>query len=325
MKQIFLGTVVVFGWFIAAGEGMASGFQESMAVPYAQSLSYETTKLMAMADTLRDALVVDGLQDKSIQPDQYLAGFARARDWYDYILANRKADARPYWQLAQVLFMEGEILKEDLDQRLARYERVSKLADACIAATPTVAACHIYKGIGEGRAATARGVVNSLFSAKPVEEAWLESERVAQGKNDPTNQDILTGTHIALTIFYRLIPDSWLVKLLARVRGDLEKSIAHGKAAVALQPYRLEAYKELAVAYLCSYERDDDNVQYLEEGKAILTKIVEGGYDTQNIRVTDAIDKRHARELLAAPDKACGYSRDGYQDTSEEAFEKAKD
>ena len=81
-------------------------------------------------------------------------------------------------------------------------------------------------GVAIGRDGTHRGVLASLFNAKRLEDIWLDAADddflyASINGEERIPCDVWHG----LGIFYRLVPDSWIVKLLAGTKGSLDKSL----------------------------------------------------------------------------------------------------
>lgn len=255
----------------------------------------------------------------------------------DFIRAGRKAnailrrlmarspdDSRPYWMLARNNYDTGELLPEEAkERRAALYREMIEVTTTCVTEVdPRDASCWHFLAVGKGRLATTHGVLDAMFTADEVEEAWqrsldLEPAYVAPN-GDPMRANVLYG----FGVFYRIVPEWWIVNVIIGTRGDIDKSVQFFREAARLQPYRVEIHKELAVALLCQAERNE-NPSAKREGMKILRGIVAGRYDVRDRRAFDSIDRRHAAELEAHPERACGYSRDGHQDVSREAAERS--
>jgi len=95
------------------------------------------------------------------------------------------------------------------------------------------------------------------------------------------------------------------IKQIVGVCGDLKKSVAYHRKAVAREPKRIEYQKDLAISLLCYGQKHDDK-NAVEEGKKILAAL----QALPNVKYSDPIDKEHAKAILKDPNLACGYSRD---------------
>jgi hypothetical protein len=113
---------------------------------------------------------------------------------------------------------------------------------------------------------------------------------------------------LTLGIFYRLLPDWWIVQVVAGTRGNLDRSLEMLERADRCGPDRIGTLKELGVTRLCiGTTRQDDAA--LKTGRGALERV--RALDPEGR--TDEIDRRHAAMLLAEPSLACAYSRDGQQ------------
>ena len=178
---------------------------------------------------------------------------------------------------------------------------------------------HLLYGyaLSKARLGTTRGVLSSLFMAKEVEDVWLSVVSSGYRYSSLGGEEMLPcDAHLTLGVFYRLVPDSGIVKFLSGTRGDLLKSLGHLQSADACYPDRMGVVKELGVTQLCLGDKEKDPAM-TARGIATLeraTQIVPGA-------ATDYTDIRHAKMLIADPSLACEYSRDGQQELDEEIDE----
>jgi hypothetical protein len=247
--------------------------------------------------------------------DDWIAAGRKGTAILRTVIRDAPKDPRAYWMLAEANYDIGELLPEDdTAARTALYEEMIVLAERCVRdVDPNNGACWHFYATGKGRLSTTRGLINSMFEAKSVEKAWQRAWELQPADVLPNGDPMTANIAYGLAVFYRLVPDAWIVKLVIGTRGDIDKSLDYARKAAALQPWRLEIQKELALSLICRGARKKSAANH-EEGMTILRKIVAGGFDQHDPRAFNIIDKRHAVELLDAPAKACGYSRDGYEE-----------
>lgn len=235
--------------------------------------------------------------------------------------------AELYWRKARNDYDRIELIprnkKPSKDQLIARYRTMERQADQCIALAPNDGCCYQWKGIAMGRRGTTQGVLSSLKEAPDLERAFLKAEKLApQYRAENGTANALGDTYDGLGQFYRVVPE-WLctfgIKQIVGVCGDLKKSVAYHRKAVAREPKRIEYQKDLAVALLCYGQKHDDQ-SAVAEGKKILAAL----QALPNVKYSDPIDKEHAKMLLQNPDLACGYSRDAQQEQSQSAYQGPK-
>lgn len=231
-------------------------------------------------------------------------------------------DCEGLWRLSRAYYEKGEVLAQSVSdsQRLPIYEKAGKLADRCIAADPDNGQGYLWKGAALARIGTAKGVLASLRLADDIEGYWLRalqthtSYRLASGISSFPG-DVYYG----LGIFYRMVPDWKVVEWVAGTRGDMDKSVQYLRLLVKAEPARIEGMKELGVSLLCKgYTSGDSGLK--AEGRMWLQKAAA----TPGTYPTDVIDHRQIPVILQREADACGYSRDGWEDVTEEAYAKQK-
>jgi hypothetical protein len=245
-----------------------------------------------------------------------IARFQKANDLLRFLIARNPTIPGAYWRLARNNFVTGEQLPEEAKtERLALYEEMIKYTTLCIEKVdPNDAGCRHFLATGMGRRGTTKGFLNVAFTAKHVETEWLKAYKLGSDYMSADGEPMMNNVRYGLGVYYRIVPDSWMASVLLGTRGDKKKSVDFFREAVVHQPFSTELQKELGVGLLC-YGQDAKVAAAVEEGRAILKRIVAGDFDVKNQRSTDTIDKQHAKLLLENPKPACGYSRDGFQDT----------
>ena len=196
----------------------------------------------------------------------------------------------------------------------AWYQEMATLAEAALAQDPDHAHLLFGKGVAMGRLGTTRGVLASLSMAGPIEQSWTQCMQSDHRYRSIAGEEMLPcDCAHALGMFYRLVPDSWVVDLIAGTRGSLEKSLEMQQWANTCKPNDISIEKELGVSQLCLGQKKNDN-QMVTDGRTNLLHL--GSLPVQT--PSDTTDQDHARKLLLDPTLACEYSRDGQQDLDEE-------
>lgn len=232
-------------------------------------------------------------------------------------------DPEAIWRKARSMYERGEVtaLTMTTAQRIPVYEEISALGKRAAELAPGYGPALHWQGTGLGRKGTAQGVFQSLWLADDIEAIWLSALKDTKtvylaadgGSSWPGD------TYYALGQFYRLVPDWTLVQLLVGTKGDIDKSISYHRQALKQTPNRVEIAKELGVSLLCKGSRDGDAAA-ITEGRVWLAKAAA----MKSVKRTDAIDKEQIPVILQREADACGYSRDGWEDVSREAYDKQK-
>lgn len=227
-------------------------------------------------------------------------------------IAESPDDADLYWLAARFMYEQGELFQRDdpsIDKE-AHYAEMVRLADVGLTKRPDDPHLLFARGIGNGRLGTTRGVLSSLWLASTVEGDWLAAVNSGYEYSSLDGKERMPcDVHHGLGIFYRLVPDAWIVKVLAGTRGSLDKSLMHLEKANSCSPGRQHIQKELGVTRLCIGTKKKDAAM-LEKGKEILAKAAAHSGGDKKAR----IDAKHSQMLIDDPKLACGYSRDGQQD-----------
>ena len=221
-----------------------------------------------------------------------------------------------YWLKARFMYEIGERFQRtdaSIDKE-AHYQAMLDTAEAGLKLDPKEPHLLFARGVAMGRLGTTRGVLSSLFMAKSIETDWL-----AVAQNPTWKYSSLGGVEMlpcdayhALGIYYRLVPDWWIVQVLSGTRGDLDKSLAWNEKAARCKPNEVENWKESGATQLCIGQKRNDPAM-TAAGIASLKKC----QSLPAPRERQKIDVKHCGNLIADPSLACEYSRDGQQDLDE--------
>ena len=248
--------------------------------------------------------------------EQFGEGLSRT----DQMITADPKNADLYWHAARFKFeiAEGFQRTDKSIDKEQWYTEMLAYAETGLKIDPDNAHLLFAKGIALGRLGTTRGVLASLFTAQPIEQAWTDCANSSYRYRSIAGEEQLPcDCDLTLGIFYRLVPDSWLVDMIAGTSGDLDKSLAHHQKADSCKPRDIGIMKEMGATQLCIGEKEGD-AQSTARGRATLQSALTIAPQTPNER----IDVGHMRMLLNDPGLACEYSRDGQQNLDESQLEK---
>lgn len=247
---------------------------------------------------------------------RYREGYAQAKQR----LAENPDDPDLHWMVARYMYEVGELMDKNdpsVDKE-AHYAEMVAIAERGLQLRPNDPHLLFARGIGNGRLGTTRGVLSSLWLASSVESDWLATANSGFAYASVDGNEILPcDSYHGLGIFYRLVPDAWIVKVLSGTRGSLDKSLSYLEKANSCSPGRMHIMKELGVTQLCIGSKRKDPAM-IDKGKANLESVTKMPGNTEKAQ----IDKRHAQLLIDDPSMACGYSRDGQQEVDEAKIQK---
>jgi hypothetical protein len=260
--------------------------------------------------------------DSPVKPTAkgYAEALLKARKLAQLLVKKDPASNDAINLLAMVDYDYGETLTSK-DQRLKIYDEMVAVTDTCLARDAKNADCWHWRATALGRRGTTVGILTAARQADDIEAAWLKALALNPTTALPNGDKTSTNIRYGLTAFYRMVPDSFFMKMFTGTRGDKKKAVKYAREMAKAQPYRLEIEKELAVALVC-YGNEEDDAASAKEGLALMQAIVDGKFDAHDLRLTDDLDKAQIKDMIAKPSLACAYSRDGYQDLDESKLKK---
>jgi len=233
-------------------------------------------------------------------------------------IAANPDDADAYWLAVRFMYEIGELMQDaSTSEKIAHYTEMGALANKGLELRPDDPHLRFARGLASARLGTTKGVLSSLFLARSVEGDWLFAANSGFQYASLESKEVLPAdVYQALGVFYRLVPDWWVVQVVAGTRGDLDKSHDYLQKAAASRP-NIPILKELGVTQLCLFTKNDDQAMH-DKGQANLDKALAMPPQNEKHR----IDHKHIKMLKADPKMACEYSRDGQQDLDKKKMAK---
>lgn len=245
--------------------------------------------------------------------EKHVEGEKRARELYA-----ESGDPHLTLHIARFAYqrLEGDTTSSK-NERETIYVNAIAILDEGIAAAPDDVHLKFARGVVLARLGTTRGVLASLRLATDVESSWTATiESDYRYRSIGTQEQLPCDAYLALGIFYRLVPDWWIVKVISGTRGDLNKSLEMQQKGAACAPTTIRNLKELGVTQMCIGTRTDDEAM-IEAGRASINAY----FKLKPTMEAEIVDMKHGALLLANPKMACEYSRDGQQDLDKAKLE----
>lgn len=221
--------------------------------------------------------------------------------------------SRSYWVFAENLDIN------DKENRLKYFQIGLDWANKGIAINNQCAECYLFKFGNLGRISTTKGLMNSISAAKELSETIATAIELNPQHQDTYYNASLANAYYASGVFYRIIPDWFIIKWIAGVRGDKMLSLQHIKKATEITPARIDYQVELGAIYLCLAED-----KKMEEMRAPGIAALQHAITMKQVMPTDPLDKEYAAGFLKDPSGACGFSRDGIVNLDKKQLEKAE-
>ncbi len=211
-----------------------------------------------------------------------------------------------YWRASRATWLAGERLPlDDIEGRMASFERSLVLADRGLAANPDCAECMLWKFISMGRLRTTQGLWEGMRQVKDMADLLDRAIELNPTSRDSIDNSTLGNLHYSSAIFYRVVPDWFWLRWMLGVRGDKERALQHSRTALALHPNRFDYQVEVGTQLLC-LGSDRDDAKWLAEGRAALDSAVQREVHTERERR----EIHFAKLMLENPNLACGYTGD---------------
>jgi tetratricopeptide (TPR) repeat protein len=239
---------------------------------------------------------------------------------YEAIAPQLPDQAEPRWRIARNWWRHGERMPTEAKaQRMEVFARADAAAEAGLEIDPDCAECMLWRVASMGRLATTQGVVKSAWQAPEMAELIDRAIELAPTHRDSSINSTMGNLYYTGAVFYRLVPDWFWLEWVLGVRGDRERSVAYARQAVAESSKRIDYAVELGASLLCLGTSRGDPAT-LEEGRRALRAAA----SLDRSLDTDSVDMEHAQVLFDEPERACGYSRDGWIELDAEALQGEK-
>ncbi len=238
--------------------------------------------------------------------------FMAAARLHETLVEARPESAYGYWKVSRNLWRYAERLPVDAKaERMALFEQADVWATRGLEVDPDCAPCMLWKFGAMGRIATTRGVMSSLSMGREMRGLLERGIALQPSFADTPENSTLGNLYYASAVFHRVVPEWTWLQWLVGVKGDLDKSLEMIRGAVDLAPRRIDYLVEYGAVLHCYGDRRGEDWAREEAGRVWARAMA------LEARIgTDAIDQEHARTLMSDPSKSCGYSRDGWIDTS---------
>lgn len=229
-----------------------------------------------------------------------------------YIEISRRIpdDPMAYWRVSRNYWRLGDLTPDDRrDEKIRWFKEADRWAALGIEADPECAACMLFRVGALGRLATTEGISSAARNAKTMAELIDRGIALQPTHTDGDYNSTLGNLYYASSNFYRSVPDWRILEWLIGVRGDKERALRDIRKAVEISHQRIDYRVELGATLLClgTSKKDEERIA---EGKQVLGE----AQDLELILPSDSKDLALAQVMMREPNKACGFSRDGFID-----------
>ena len=227
-----------------------------------------------------------------------------------------------YWHASHMSFELGMSSFKDKKNRdkIAKpiFEKGVKYAKKCLKIQKDNPLCKFYLGVNMGKSGVIDGVLRVLRNAAPIRDMWVDVTKSPYNHMLKGTVSLQGATRHGLGIWYRLVPDWFLLDWIFDARGDIDRSVAFHKESMEIDTPDVCRRTQYAAALLCRSKRNgtqaDKRAGLAQLGMAVKLPVTNG---------THAACHQGVFTLRANPMKnSCGFDPLKQQDTSKEEFEK---
>ena len=190
-----------------------------------------------------------------------------------------------------------EVLQEGLEA--AEFCLAAPVKDSSFHLSP----CHFARASLTAKIASIKGLFASIAKARAAQEEWTQ---VADGDVDMvlTKQHTLKASaNHALGLYYRLVPDLWLVQFLFRVRGSLDESLRRHRLATGAHAQNACFLFGESTSLLCRGQKKNATSD-VQAGHMLAAKVL-------RMKVAAPLFiacQESVRQIFQKPELACGFT-----------------
>jgi tetratricopeptide (TPR) repeat protein len=224
------------------------------------------------------------------------------------------AEAAPCWRASRSLWRYGEQRYLDgLGDHIGYFERAERWAEIGLERDPRCGECALWQYAAMGRLFEDRGFLWAGRNARKMARLIELGLELAPTHVDANGSTTLGNLHYAAASFYRILPEWFWLRLLIGVRGSAERAMEHARAALEIQPERVDYQVEYGATLICRGTREDE-----PRWTAMGVSVLQQASVAPRSLPSDALDQEYALELIEDPTQGCNFSRLGFIDVEGE-------
>ena len=233
----------------------------------------------------------------------------------DYVLERQPNWLDGYWLHGSESFILASSFPDEKDYPRAKSYLNAGLekVQTCLEQDRGHMLCKFFLGSLLAKLSSIEGIFASLKHGKTIRDSFHEVTKAEYNLKFRPNVSLQGSAFYGLGLFYRLVPDVFLIDWIWGIRGNLEKSIALHKTASQFDEYNPCSLLMLAVAQLCVHHEDESHPEF-QSAMINLQR-------AQKIRPIDTPQEVCIQETFKIqdnPSRTCGYTQAKYADQNEE-------
>jgi tetratricopeptide (TPR) repeat protein len=241
----------------------------------------------------------------------------KAASVYESIVPHVQGSAAAHWRLARLHWLIGDGMPDNETADSPAFEQYRQAEDWArrgLEIDERCAECMLWLYAALGRITVSEGVLSGVKYARTMSSMLDDGIALKPTYRDNEFNSTLGNLYYARAIFNRMVPDWWWLKLLVGVRGDKDQALEDIGLALALNGERIDYQVEKGAVLIC-IGTTRSREERVEEGRAALR----AAQSFQRRFETDELDLLLAQQMIEQPEKACGFTREGFLDVEGEA------
>lgn len=215
-----------------------------------------------------------------------------------------------YWMMASESFVLASSFPDPETPEVRRIlQEGQDYADLCIQKVPSQRLCKFFRASLLAKIASIDGIFASLRHGKEIHDIWQEVTSSEYNFSFRPNVSLIGSAYYGLGLFYRLVPDNFLIDWFWDIRGNKDTSVSLHKKAIEYDKDNPCSMLMLSVALLCRHGSSEEKSEVQEAFK--LLKRIQA---IEPIDIPQAICKADSVNIAKNPNKTCGYTQAKYQE-----------
>lgn len=310
-----IGCMLAFWLVLGAGTGSGQPTTDVSAAPPVSARPPPPQRALALSSAQLGRL--PGARDPAIrrlwQHASDLESTLRldeATRAYEALIPRLPGSAAPHWRIARAHWRIGDgAAPGETEAKLLHFRSAAEWSQRGIDVDAECAECMLWHFAALGRLTMTEGILSGLRRARTMSQLLDRAIALAPTTRDNDWNSTLGNLYYARAIWNRMVPEWWFLPVVAGVKGDKRQALDDIEQAVRLHPERIDYHVEKGAVLLC-LGTNREKPEHVDAGRQVLRQALA----LEQRLESDAKDLAFAQVLLREPEKACGYSREGFVD-----------
>ena len=265
------------------------------------------------------------VKDKAKKEGSTRASFKKSMDILIKVVKKQPNWVDGYWRISNEAIQYGSTFngEKDLPKARAAFVLARDYSKKCLKIDKDNPLCKFYYGAGIGKIGTVDGIFASLKFGEQVHDLWTSVLNSKYNHTYYMGGNLQSVARYGLGIYYRVVPDFFLIRWIFGISGDIDKSVKYHQEAIALGGANPSpCYRLMLTASLLCRSGGEANKNDTKQA----FNIIKNQIQTSNPKSdNDKICMKDSSKLLKNPKNGCGYTMAKQQELDEEKFKEQQE